>query len=302
MQPETYYNEFLAICKRFSTAIFNKDGNVPRRGPKPKASDLEILALSLLQSYLGIESESYFFAIIGRRLPELAARVGTRRNYNERRKSMYRAAETVRCRMVEAMRGANPERIFVIDSMPIESCRFARAKNSAIFRESFSTAPNYGYCAAHKTYYFGYKLHAVCTPDGVVEYYDITPANVSDICMLPEVKERFGDCLLLGDTGYLNRDAAMDLFDYAGIELLVPYRGNMKERPSLPAGFGPVRKRVEVLFSQLVDQGGMRKNYAKRQKGLFGRIVSKMCLFTLLQYINFVKGKPISRIRYTLVA
>ena len=46
----------------------------------------------------------------------------------------------------------------------------------------------------------------------------------------------------------------------------------------------------------------MRKNYAKRQKGLFGRIVSKMCLFTLLQYINFVKGKPISRIRYTLVA
>lgn len=206
MQPEANYNEYLTICKRFSPAIFNEYGNVARRGPKPKASDLEIMALSLLQSYLGIESESYFFANIERQLPELAARVGTRRNYNERRKSMYKAVEMVRGQIVEAMRSANPERIFVIDSMRIESCCFARAENSAVFRETFPTVPNYGYCAAHKVHFFGYKLHALCTPDGVVEYYDITPANVSDICMLPEVKERFGDCLLLGDTGYLNRE------------------------------------------------------------------------------------------------
>lgn len=283
--------------------LFNSEGNIPRRGPKPRASDLEIIALALYQVLLEIESESRFFHRLEREMPELARRVGTRRNYNERRKSTYLLAEKLRKRMAKNMQeSSNPENIFVIDSMPIEVCRFARAKNSRSFRENEKSAPSYGFCAAHAQHYFGYKLHVVCSPDGVIDYCEMTPANHADIDLLPEVRETYADCLLLGDTGYLNRDYAMDLFEFAKIELLVPYRRNMKNAPKLPKGFGPIRKRVEVVFSQLVAQFQIRNILAKKQKGLFSRVFYKIFLFTLLQYLNKKAETPLSYVRYTFVA
>lgn len=39
--------KILEICKQFSENLVNDSGNVPRRGPVPKFSDLEVVALSL---------------------------------------------------------------------------------------------------------------------------------------------------------------------------------------------------------------------------------------------------------------
>ncbi len=41
--------------------------------------------------------------------------------------------------------------------------------------------PSYGYCAANKTRYFGYKLYAVCDENGIIHSFDFTPANIHDI-------------------------------------------------------------------------------------------------------------------------
>ncbi|MBB3702971.1 hypothetical protein FHS60_001444 [Alloprevotella rava] len=45
--------KILEICKLFSENLVNEYGNIPRRGPIPKFSDLEVVALSL-----AAESES----------------------------------------------------------------------------------------------------------------------------------------------------------------------------------------------------------------------------------------------------
>ena len=92
---------------------------------------MEIIAPALYQVFLDIESESRFFHRLEREMPEPARRVGIRRNYNERRKSTYLHAEKLRKRMAKNMQeSSNPENIVVIDSMPIEVCRFAGAKNT----------------------------------------------------------------------------------------------------------------------------------------------------------------------------
>ena len=39
--------KILEIYKQFSENLVNESGNVPRRGPVPKFSDLEVVALSL---------------------------------------------------------------------------------------------------------------------------------------------------------------------------------------------------------------------------------------------------------------
>ena len=94
----------------------------------------------------------------------------------------------------------------------------------------------------------------------------------------------------------------LTLFEYAGIELATPCRKNELLQHTMPDDYQRIRKRVEVVFSQLVDQFSIRKNYTKSQMGLFTRIISKVTLFTMLQYINLMNNKPLSQMRYTLSA
>ncbi len=43
----TKFVKILETCKQFSENLVNENGNIPRRGPVPKFSDLEVVALSL---------------------------------------------------------------------------------------------------------------------------------------------------------------------------------------------------------------------------------------------------------------
>ena len=53
--------KILEICKQFSENLVNESGNVPRRGPVPKFSDLEVVALSLTAETESIDSEKRLF-------------------------------------------------------------------------------------------------------------------------------------------------------------------------------------------------------------------------------------------------
>ena len=54
----TKFVKILEICKHFSENLVNESGNVPRRGPVPRFSDLEVVALSLTAETESIDSES----------------------------------------------------------------------------------------------------------------------------------------------------------------------------------------------------------------------------------------------------
>ena len=57
----TKFVKILEICKQFSENLVNESGNVPRRGPVPKFSDLEVVALSLTAEAESIDSEKWLF-------------------------------------------------------------------------------------------------------------------------------------------------------------------------------------------------------------------------------------------------
>ena len=60
------------------------------------------------------------------------------------------------------------------------------------------------------------------------------------------------------------------------------------------------RKRIETIFSQLTDLFLVVSNYAKIANGLFAIIIGKISALTILQYVNFINGKLIGRIKYVL--
>lgn len=57
----TKFVKILEICKQFSENPVNESGNVPRRGPIPKFSDLEVVALSMTAETESIDSEKWLF-------------------------------------------------------------------------------------------------------------------------------------------------------------------------------------------------------------------------------------------------
>ena len=253
MQPHKQFDRILEICKSFSLGFLNSHGNLQHCGRKPLCADVEIIALSLFQEFLSIDSECLFFDTLQSILPDLAIRVGSRRNYNARRHHLVYLIEKIRARIVKSISDDVSGAIRLIDSMPIEVCRYSRAKSCRILKDNEQSAPTFGYCATQQQLYFGYKLHCVCSASGIIHRYDLSQAHHHDINYLHDVKDEFSNCVLIGDKGYRSNPWRLTLFEYAGIELATPCRQNELIQYTMPEDYQRLRKRVEVVFSQLVD-------------------------------------------------
>lgn len=57
--------------------------------------------------------------------------------------------------------------IFAIDSMPLEICKISREQRNKMGKESARHSTDKGYCASQKKYFYGSKLHSVCSAAGV---------------------------------------------------------------------------------------------------------------------------------------
>lgn len=185
--------------------------------------------------------------------------------------------------------------------MPLEICKLSRSSRSTVCREDYFTSPDRGYCASQNSAYYGYKLHAVCTTDGIFTDFDLTQASVHDIHYLKDIKHMYRNCTILGDKGYLSVDYQRDLFTYNRINLEVPMRKNQHEYKPQAYIFRKSRKRIETLFSQLCDQFMIRRNYAKSFDGFKNRILSKIMALTIIQWINKLNNRNINNLKLELL-
>lgn len=264
---------------------------------QPKLSNLELVCINLTAEYMSVDSECQLFRLIESTF--LHNKI-ERSVYNRRKRRLFPYIEKIRLKLAQAFNEF--EDVYVIDSMPLEICKNARASRSTICKESNFSSPNKGYCASQKTYYYGYKLHGICSFSGVFQSLDITPASVHDIAMLKDVKQQIKNCTLLGDMGYLSVDYQLDLFQSSQIKLETPMRKNQKDYQQQPYIFRKSRKRIETLYSQLCDQFMIRRNYAKSFEGFKTRILSKITALTIVQFLNkFVFNRPINNLKVNLV-
>ena len=296
---KTNFDKILEVLKSILQNEVDSSYNFPKVGKKPKFSDLELISLNLTSEYLSIDSESLLFKKLQDQYQKEFPNLIDRTQYNRRKKSLFHYIEVVRKHLSNSF--SVHEDVFIIDSMPLEICRNARANRLKICKKDFDTSPERGFCASQNQYYFGYKLHGICTFDGVFTSIDLSKANVHDIHYLKQVKIHMSDCTLLGDKGYLSGDQQLDLFNSAGVKLETPMRMNQEGYKKQPYIFRKSRKRIETLYSQLCDQFMIRRNYAKTFIGFKTRILSKITALTVVQYINrFVYQRPINLLKHPI--
>jgi len=294
---EIIFEKMYPIVKLSLSKVTDNKGNIPKTGRKPKFSDVNLITLCLSAEFLSIDSENRLFDLISNSHFFKARSLIERTSFSRRRRKLYPFMNIVLEFLSKEL--APDEDTLIVDSMPVEVCRFARARRAKICKDSYETAPDFGYCASQRTTFYGYKLHALCDINGVFRKVDLSKGSLADIHYLQDVRSFLSDCTILGDKGYLSKDVQQDLFQTNRIKLYTPKRSNQPDYHKYPAVFRRLRKRIETLFSQLCDQFMIKRNYAKSFSGVATRMMSKIVSLTVAQYFNkFVNNKPMNEIKY----
>ncbi|AMC11432.1 transposase [Lutibacter profundi] len=285
------YNKILEVLK----SITEKEQFLKQKR-KPRLKDIELIAMNLTAEYMSIDSECQLFKEISIDLKNKIERSV----YNRRKRKLFFAIAFIRNELSNKFNEF--ENYFVVDSMPLEVVKLARSSSSKICKEEFYSSPNRGFCASQNMHYYGYKIHAVSSIEGVFKSFDISKASVHDIHYLKDIKNQFNECVILGDKRYLSADYQLDLFESKQIKLEVPMRKNQQNYKKQTFIFRKKRKRIETLFSQLFDQFMIRRNYAKSFQGFKTRILSKLTSLTIIQFINkFVFDRNINNIKISII-
>ena len=154
--------------------------------------------------------------------------------------------------------------VFVIDSMPMPVCKRVRATRCRKVRgKAF-----WGYCAAKREPFFGWRLHLVCTATGVPVAFDLLPAAEHDLTPIHELCSLLPQAACVyGDKGYIAQIAAATIFDQTGVRLVSIRRNNM-----LPNSWADdfdlrrYRRRIETVYSQL-ESMGLQRLHARTNTG-----------------------------------
>jgi hypothetical protein len=143
--------------------------------------------------------------------------------------------------------------VFIIDSMPLPVCKRARARRCKKVRgKAFC-----GYCAAKREKFFGWRLHLICTPDGIPVSFDLLPASEQDLTPIHELTVALPNgSTVFGDKGYVADPDAETILSATGVRFVAARRHNMT--PNAWADEFDLRlyrKRIETVYSQLEAMG-----------------------------------------------
>ena len=154
--------------------------------------------------------------------------------------------------------------VFLIDSMPLPVCKRARARRCKKVRgKAFC-----GYSAAKREKFFGWRLHLICTAEGIPVSFDLLPASAHDLTPLHELAFVLpSGANLFGDKGYLSQADALTLLQETGVRLVTPKRSNMApNRWADDYDLTLYRKRIETVYSQL-EAMGLQRLHARTNLG-----------------------------------
>ena len=124
-----------------------------------KLFDSEIITISICGELVGIDSEKAWFSFVKKNYKYLFPKIGSRSRFNRTRRALLSITELLRKKLLsEFFIPCSP--YFIIDSFPLEVCKFGRAHFCRTFR---GYGADYGKCPSKKETYFGYKVYAIIT-------------------------------------------------------------------------------------------------------------------------------------------
>jgi len=151
---------------------------VKNRLHKGKAvlSDSEIITISIMGEIMSNDSEKAWISYVSKNMRDLFPRMMERSRFNRVRRNLLKVIEHIRICLNKYI-DAYKDDLRIVDSFPLQVCEFGRACFCRLFS---AYDASYGVCPSKKFTYYGYKVHALCTTNGVITDFILTSADKDD--------------------------------------------------------------------------------------------------------------------------
>jgi len=170
--------------------------------------------------------------------------------------------------------------VWVVDSTPVEC---GRSRETAL-RSDLAGWAEYGYCASHSRYFWGLRLHLLCTLHGLPVGFALTGAKADERIVLldmlhadPTLTDQRRQTLI-GDKNYFGADFEAAL-PHGGIELLRPARKGEPERPGARF-FKPLRQVIESINDTFKGQLDLERHGGRTKAGVITRVWQRVLALT----------------------
>jgi hypothetical protein len=245
----------------------------PKIGLQPRLTDAELVTLAVLQALLGYTSESRWLRHAHAHLGHLFRYLPGQSGYNRGLRAAARLITTM-IRALAADTTLWTDDVWVADSTPVECGRSRETTR----RSALAGWAEYGYCASHSRYFWGLRLHLVCTLGGLPVAFALTGAKADERQTLlgilaadPTLAGQRPGQTLIADKHYYGAVFERALTE-AGVRLLRPARKGEPDRPGARL-FKPLRQTIESINQTFKGQLDLERHGGRTPAGVLVRVL-----------------------------
>jgi hypothetical protein len=267
----------------------------PAVGTVPRLSDAELVTLAVMQALAGFTSEARWLRHARAHLVHLFPYLPRQPGYNKRLRAA--AALLRHCiRVLAADTSVWTDDVWVVDSTPVECGR----SRDAARRSDLAGWAEYGYCASHSRYFWGLRLHLMCTLQGLPVAFALAGAKADEREVLtgmlaagPGLLAARPGQTLIGDKNYYGRDFETAMAE-AGVTLLRPARKGEPARAGAQF-FKPLRQVIESVNETFKGQLDLEQHGGHTPGGVIVRVLQRILALTAAIWHNDTTGQPVLR-------
>jgi hypothetical protein len=249
-------------------------------------TDAEVVTLCVAQAIMGISSDARFLKVARKQLAHLFPVLPDRPGYLKRRQRLSDTIEWLTTVFASDSPGFHDD-LVLVDSTPIECARSVETTR----RSQLADAADYGYCASHSRYFWGFRLHGLFALDGTPRALLLTSPKTPerDVCLtLLERCQRNRHLYVIGDKGYAGRE-----LEHAAAALdATIIRPRRRDEPTGGLHLAPIRQRIESIFQTCKDLLTLERHGARTLDGLGTRIRIRLLALAAAISLNHRLGRP----------
>ena len=267
----------------------------PEGSMMPTVSDAEVLAMAVMSALPGFRSERRWLRYSGAHLTCLFPRQIGQSGYNKRlRKMIFLLMAVIRRLGMDTSLWSDD--VWIVDSTPVQ-CGCSR---ETVTRSDVAGWAQYGYCASHSRWFWGLRLHLVCTLHGLPVMFAIAGARAGEREVLLGMLEAGAALvstrawqILIGDKNYFGRDFERDLTERE-LSLLRPVRKGEARRAG-QQHLKPLRQVIESVNQTLKAQLDLEGHGGRTAEGITARILYRLLALTAAIWHNDKTGQDVKR-------
>jgi Transposase DDE domain len=258
-------------------------------------TDAEIITLCVAQAIMGIPSDPRFLLTARHRLGHLFPVLPARDAFHKRRLRLSGQIEALIAEFARHSPGFVDD-LLLVDSTPVECARSretVKRGGSSSLADALANAADYGYCASHSRFFWGFRLHALFAIDGTPRALALTSPKVDEklVCvqLVARCQRQPGQALILiGDKNFRGKDFEAELAQLDASIMRPRRKGEKGNGPHL----APIRQRIESIFWTCKDVLTLERHGARTLDNLRVRLCARFAALAAAVSLNHQLGRP----------